>query len=141
MFGFEKLQVYQKAREFNSEIRRDVLSNEKLDRVSRDQLRRAAMSIMLNIAEGTSRFSNADERNFYVIARESIFECVSILDLLCTEQTIIVDQQKHFYFKAEEVSKILFKLISDLKANYSPSVKKVRVWRESEFEVRVFCPF
>ena len=53
MFGFEKLQVYQKAREFNLEIRRDVLSNEKLDRVSRDQLRRAEMSIMLNIAEGT----------------------------------------------------------------------------------------
>ncbi len=128
MFGFEKLQVYQKAREFNLEIRRDVLSNEKLDRVSRDQLRRAAMSIMLNIAEGTSRFSNADERNFYVIARGSVFECVSILDLLCAEQTISVDQQKHFYSKAEEVSKILFKLISDLKANYSPSLgKKVRV--------------
>ena len=93
--------------------------------VSRDQLRSAAMSIMLNIAEGTSRFSNADERNFYVIARESIFECVSILDLLCAEQTIRIDQQKHFYSKAEEVSKMLFKLISDLKANYSPRVKVV----------------
>ena len=111
MFGFEKLQVYQIAREFNLEIRRDVLSNEKLDRVSRDQLRRAAMSIMLNIAEGTSRFSNADERNFYVIARGSVFECVSILELLFAEKTINVDQQKFFYSKAEDVSKMLFKMI------------------------------
>ena len=66
MFGFEKLEVYKKAKEYNLEIRKSVLSNDKLDRVSRDQLRRAAMSIMLNIAEGASRFSNADERNFYV---------------------------------------------------------------------------
>ena len=126
MFGFEKLLVYQKAREFNLEIRKKVLSNEKLDRVSRDQLRRAAISIMLNIGEGTSRFSNADERNFYVIARGSVFECVSILDLLGAEKTISADQQKYFYSNAEEISKMLFKMISDLKANYSSSVKKVR---------------
>lgn len=126
MFGFEKLLVYQKAREFNLEIRKKVLSNEKLDRVSRDQLRRAAMSIMLNIGEGTSRFSNADERNFYLISRGSVFECVSILDLLGAEKTISADQQKYFYSNAEEISKMLFKMISDLKANYSSSVKKVR---------------
>ena len=116
MFGFEKLQVYLKAKEFNLEIRKDILSNDKMDRVSRDQLRRAAMSIMLNIAEGSSRFSNADERNFYVIARGSVFECVSILELLCAEQTISIDQQKHFYSKAEEVSKILFKMINGLQS-------------------------
>ena len=81
MFGFEKLDTYKKAREFNLEIRKDILSNEKLDRVSKDQLRRAARSIMLNIAEGSSRFSKADERNFYVISRGSAIECVAILDL------------------------------------------------------------
>jgi hypothetical protein len=32
------------------------------------------MSIVLNIAEGSGRFSNADKRNFYIIARSSIFE-------------------------------------------------------------------
>lgn len=112
-----------KAKEFNLEIRRTILSNENLDRVSRDQLRRAAMSIMLNIAEGTSRFSNADERNFYVIARGSTFECVSILDLLCVEQTISFELQKYFYIKAEEISKMLFKLISGLQSK-SKSEKK-----------------
>ena len=116
MFGYEKLQVYQMAREFNLEIRKNILSIEKLDRVSRDQLRRASMSVMLNIAEGTSRFSNADERNFYVIARGSVFECVSILDLLCEEQMITADQKSYYYSKAEDTSKMLFKMITQLQA-------------------------
>ena len=59
-----------------------------------------------------------------MIARGSAFECVSILDLLYTEQTVTIDQQKYFYSKAEEISKMLFKMISDLKANYSSSLKK-----------------
>jgi four helix bundle protein len=113
MFGFEKLQVYQKAKDFNLGIRKEILILEKIDRVSRDQLRRASMSIMLNIAEGTSRFSNKDERNFYVISRGSIFEYVSILDLLYAEQTINGNQHNNFYYKAEEISRMLFKLIGD----------------------------
>ena len=82
MFDFEKLQVYKKAKEFNLEIKKDILSLEKLEKISRDPLRRASMSVMLNIAEGISRFSNADKRNFYVIARGTAFECVAIFDLL-----------------------------------------------------------
>ncbi len=116
MYGFEKLDTYKKAREFNLEIRKDILSNEKLERVSKDQLRRAAMSIMLNIAEGSSRFSKADERNFYVISRGSAIECVAILDLLSIEKIITIDQYKYFYDKAEEISKMLYKMICRLKA-------------------------
>lgn len=114
MFDFEKLQVYQKAKEFNLEIRKDILSLEKLEKVSRDQLRRASMSIMLNIAEGTSRFSNADKRNFYVIARGSAFESIAILDLLTTENLVVTEQYKFFYSKGEELSKMLFSMIRSL---------------------------
>ena len=116
MFDFEKLQVYKKAKEFNLEIKKDILSLEKLEKVSRDQLRRAAMSITLNIAEGTSRFSNADKRNFYVIARGSAFECIAILDLLTTELFINAELYKYFYFKAEELSKMLFSMIKSLES-------------------------
>ena len=111
MFDSEKLLVYKKSKEFNLEIKKEILSLGKLDRNSKDQLRRAAMSIMLNIAEGTSRFSKADKRNFYVIARGSVIECVAILDLLTAEKSINAEVYNRFYLKAEEISKMLYAMI------------------------------
>jgi four helix bundle protein len=79
MFGFQKLDVYQCATQFLA------LSAPLADRVPRgyaslgDQLRRAALSIPLNIAEGTGKFDK-DARRFYAIARGSALECAAILD-------------------------------------------------------------
>lgn len=59
MFDFEKLEVYQKSKTFNKIIYQFIRNQKDLDRTTRDQLRRASLSIMLNIAEGSSRFSKA----------------------------------------------------------------------------------
>jgi four helix bundle protein len=64
-----------------------ILSN-RLDPTTKVQLRRASFSIVLNLAEGSGRFSKPDRRNFFVISRSSIFECVAILDILHNTQTI-----------------------------------------------------
>jgi len=48
----------------------------------RDQLDRASISIVLNIAEGCGRRSPADKGRFYSMARGSATECAAILDLL-----------------------------------------------------------
>ena len=63
MFDFQKLDVYQKSKDFCKKIH-SILDGKNFDRVTNDQLRRASLSIMLNIAEGTSRFSNKDRKNF-----------------------------------------------------------------------------
>jgi four helix bundle protein len=81
MFDFQKLDVYQKSKNLCKEIY-SILDEKNFDRVTNDQLRRASFSIMLNIAEGTSRFSNKDRKNFFVTARGSAFECVAILEYL-----------------------------------------------------------
>jgi four helix bundle protein len=48
----------------------------------RDQLDRASVSIVLNVAEGSGRFAPADKAHFYLIARGSATECLAALSLL-----------------------------------------------------------
>ena len=45
-----------------------------------DQLRRASLSIPLNIAEGSGKNSGPDQRRFYAMARGSAMECAAIID-------------------------------------------------------------
>ena len=121
MFDFEKLNVYRKAKVFNDLIKIEVLSNPNLDKTFRDQIKLASISVALNIAEGAGRFSKADKRNFYVVARGSLAECVAILDLLQSEEIISSEKYKTFYFKAEEISKMLYAMIRESEGN---SLKK-----------------
>jgi four helix bundle protein len=114
MFDFEKLTAYSKAKEFNLQIKKDILSIDSLDKNNKDQLRRASLSIVLNIAESTSRFSDSDKRNFYVIARGSLIECIALLDLLKNDLIISKDKYLEFYSRGEELSKILYVLIKGL---------------------------
>jgi four helix bundle protein len=52
MFDFEKLEVYSKAKKFNIAVTY-FLRNNKTDKVTCDQLRRASFSIMLNSIEAS----------------------------------------------------------------------------------------
>ena len=113
MFDFQKLDVYQKAKTFNIEIRK-LITEKNLDRITNDQLRRASFSVMLNIAEGSSRFSSRDRKNFMVIARGSVFECVAVLEYLKDTSEIDETVYQHFYGMLEEISKMLFSLIRKL---------------------------
>jgi four helix bundle protein len=85
----EKLQVYRLAVQFQTvatqliPARRGVLLA-----TLRDQLDRASISIVLNIAEGAGRFSPPDKARFYSIARGSATECGALLDLLLARHLV-----------------------------------------------------
>jgi len=113
MFDFQKLNVYQKAKAYNFEIT-DLLETVHFDRHIVDQLKRASFSIMLNIAEGTSRYSSKDKRNFFIISRGSAFECVAILEFLFENNKINEKTYENLLSKLEEISKMLYALIKNL---------------------------
>ncbi len=54
-----------------------------------DQLRRAAASIVLNLAEGHGRLTRAEQARFTLIARGSATECLAVLDLLGESDSLV----------------------------------------------------
>ena len=75
----EKLDVYRLAVEFQAFV---VPLLPKASAILRDQLERASMSVVLNIAEGAGRRSWDEKPWFYAIARGSATECAAAIDLL-----------------------------------------------------------
>ncbi len=117
MFGFEKLTVYKAAKKFHSQIRVKVTKQKNLDKAYSYQLTRASLSIVLNIAEGTSRFTNPSARNFYIISRGSLFETVSMLGILQSEGLISNTLYEQFYSDAQKISYSLYRMIKRLESN------------------------
>jgi len=111
-FMFEKLEVYQRA----------VSLSEKVTRLTEnfppkgyyhlvDQLRRAALSICLNIAEGNGRWHPKDRKNFFWIARGSIFECVPLVELCRREGLITEENCAELRAELEALAKMMTALI------------------------------
>lgn len=113
MFDFEKLTVYQKAKSYYSAVD-SCMKGCKTNSDTRDQLDRAALSIVLNIAEGSGRFTNADKRRFLVMARSSIFETVAVLDILHDGVHLSEEDFGLLYEIAEEISRMLYAMIRKL---------------------------
>ncbi len=110
MFPFEKLEVYHLAKKFALKTR-TLLKVEKLDYGTENQLRRASTSIILNIAEGSSKPTFPDRRRFYAISRGSSFECYAIMELLEESGEIEINKSKKFKGQLIQISKILFGLM------------------------------
>lgn len=113
MFVFQNLIVYSKSKEFVKNVH-VLLKNKKFNKTINDQLYRASMSILLNIAEGSGRLTDKDKRNFFVVARGSAFECAAIFEILFENNEISKEEYVNNYLQLEEISKMLFSYIQKL---------------------------
>src|SRR6185436_11767621 len=77
----ENLDVYPLSIEFFAEALRLASRLPRGERDFRDQLKRAATSIPVNIAEGSGKPTAADRARFHAIARGSAMECAALLDV------------------------------------------------------------
>lgn len=109
-FMFENLEVYQRAVSFADSM---VELSQQFPRgfgFLSNQLNRAALSIATNLAEGNGRFTKADRRNFFTIARGSAQECIPLLEV--ARRRGLVEPIPHEDFKRE--LEIIAKMISGL---------------------------
>ena len=105
---FEDILAWQRARELVNEIYR--ASNNGLfakDFGLRDQIRRAAVSIMLNIAEGFARKTTRELSQFLVIAHGSAAEVQAALYVALDQQYITEEQFEQLYKMSGETSRMI----------------------------------
>ena len=113
-FKFEELRVYQAAIEFMSYVFQLTKSWPSLYRYSLvDQLHRAALSISLNIAEGSGKTSK-DFQHFLSIARGSCYECVAIFTVVKNEKLLPDAEFEHVYDQLDHISRMLTALKSSI---------------------------
>jgi four helix bundle protein len=106
-FLFEKLDVYQMAVDWGETVFELTEELPRGQSALADQFKRAAMSISLNIAEGNGRWHSKERKNFFLIARGSVFECVPLLELCRRRKWIADDYAKVLKEELEILAKML----------------------------------
>jgi four helix bundle protein len=115
MFNFEKLDVWQEAIQLADLVYKFTGNFPSEERFGlTNQMRRAAISVSSNIAEGSSRGSRADFSRFVEIATGSRFEVVSQATISRTQNLIDESAYKRIYASAEKQSRMLSGLRTSL---------------------------
>jgi four helix bundle protein len=109
----EKLEVYQKSIQFLT-ISAQVVANTPRGYAELcDQLKRAALSVPLNIAEASGRTGSLDNAKHFTIARGSALECGAILDacnaLQILEPKIYIDAKRLIVAEVSMLTKLCMK--------------------------------
>lgn len=108
MFNFEKLDVWHEAIAFADLVYQLTAALPDDERFGlTNQMRRAAVSISSNVAEGSSRGSRIDFARFVEIAAGSLFEVVSQSTIALRRNMIEDDDYNRIYAAAEKQSKML----------------------------------
>ena len=109
-FQYRKLIVWQKAMRFSKDVYALVNQFPATEKYAlSDQVRRAAISVPSNIAEGCGRASNRDYAHFPSIARGSLYETMAQLEL--AQSLGYIDNIKDVEELASEISRMLTSLI------------------------------
>lgn len=109
-----KLEVYKSSREFAFECYKltKILPDEEKYAMA-SQIRRAALSVHLNIAEESSRKSEVERKRYYEIARGSVIEIDAALD-------VANDLEYMKNFNSEKLGEAMIKMFKLLSGMIEP---------------------
>lgn len=113
MFKFEKLDVWKKAVTLYEQISQ---LSDAIDRKHQfslgEQIRRAALSISTNIAEGTGREGQKESKHFFNIAKGSVYEVVSLLRIMQSQGYVVEEEYGRLYGQCDEIARMLSGILS-----------------------------
>ena len=116
MNNFKKLIVWQKAREFVKDV---YILTKKFPKEEQfgltSQIRRAVISIVSNIAEGSGRGSDKEFAHFLSIAQGSAYEAETQITLSFDLNFITIEELTNSSDKIQEIEKMINKLASSLR--------------------------
>ena len=113
---FEDILAWQTAREVTARVYEATQDGAfSKDFGLRDQIRRASVSVMANIAEGFGRTSDREFANFLNMAHRSAAECQSHLDVALDLKYLSETEFEQLYTKFEECSRMIIGLSHHLR--------------------------
>lgn len=115
-FAFKDLEVWKKAVAFAGRV---ISITENLEAERKhfrliENIESAAVSIAANIAEGKGRYSKKEFAQFLYIARGSLYETVTFLEVFKNKGWITLSDYNSLSSDAEEVVKMIVGLINSL---------------------------
>ncbi len=122
--SFEEIEAWQKGRELTREVY--IVSNQgsfSKDFGLRDQIRKASVSIMSNIAEGFERGGTREFTQFLSIAKGSSGEVRSQLYVAVDQSYIDKEVFEHLFSLASETSRMIAGLMNYLKKSKIKGIK------------------
>ena len=126
--GFEELIIWQEARKFTNNIYRATKKFPKKELYGlTSQMRRAAVSIMSNIAEGFDRRTTKEFISFLIIARASVSEVQNDLYISLDLNYINTENFQTNYDYAQKIGKLINGLITYLKSQTESYTKTTKI--------------
>lgn len=121
---FEDLIVWQRAKELTRLIYFSTNSGAfQKDFGLKDQIQRASVSVMSNIAEGFGRGGNKEFIQFLFIAKGSLSEVQSLLHVAVDQNYIDKVEFQVAYDKANEISRLITAFVKGMKASSVKGLK------------------
>ena len=116
-FAFEELKVYQKALDFAVNV---IETIDEIDAPRKhfrlfEQIEASSTSVASNISEGKGRFSKKEFKQYLYIARGSLYETVTRLQIFKKLKWLKEESYKNLYAEAEEINKMLSGLLKSIK--------------------------
>src|SRR3972149_12033393 len=100
-FRFRKFRVYQEAKILHKEVTKVTNKFNREYLYLADQLKRSSLSIVLNIAEGSSKQSDKDFNRYIAISLGSVDESLASLEIALDQKLVSQEQFKELEAKLE----------------------------------------